>query len=230
MFSAPPMTRNLSGLKVEYALALIYSVKQVSAKQPSGSMPARDSGLGFQGELPVLFHCSSAVPVRLAFGITMARPTTGRFTFFDQGRAGHVSRRRSNAWFPISFFQKQIYRHDGDTSSAAGQFTIVLRPWPEYRWLKRAVTIPAKGDARIEVSWSAGFIRRLMAITVATTTSSRRLRALHLADGRRPPKDHVPAGDGRRAERRKHSHVGSGLQPSAPILFSEVDRLSQPSA
>jgi hypothetical protein len=151
MFIAPPMTRNLSGLKVEYALALIYSSEAGQREAIIGFDAGQGTqDLGFRGELPVLFTVRPAVPVRLSVRDHDGRPTTGRFTFFD--RAGHVYPPQVKRLAPDLFFQKQIYRHDGDrVLLPPGQFTMFYGRGPEYRWLKKPVTIPLKGDARIEV-------------------------------------------------------------------------------
>jgi len=151
MYSAPPMTRNLSGLKVEYALALIYSSEAGQREAIIGFDAGQGTqDLGFRGELPVLFTVRPAVPVRLAIRDHDGQPTTGRLTFFD--RAGHVYPPQVKRLAPDLFFQKQIYRHNGDTVLLPpGQFTMFYGRGPEYRWLKKAVTVPSKGEARIEV-------------------------------------------------------------------------------
>jgi hypothetical protein len=151
MFSAPPMTSNLSGLKVEYALALIYSSEAGQREAIVGFDAGQGTqDLGFRGELPILFTVRPAVHVQLTIRDHDGQPTTGRFTFFD--RAGHVYPPQVKRLAPDLFFQKQIYRHDGDmVLLPPGQFTMYYGRGPEYRWLKRAVTIPSKGNARIEV-------------------------------------------------------------------------------
>ena len=151
MFSAPPMTSNLSGLKVEYALALIYSSEAGQREAIVGFDAGQETqDLGFRGELPVLFTVRPAVPVQLTIRDHDGQPTTGRFTFFD--RAGHVYPPQVKRLAPDLFFQKQIYRYDGEmVLLPPGQFTMYYGRGPEYRWLKKAVTILSKGDARIEV-------------------------------------------------------------------------------
>src|SRR5262249_3099673 len=79
MFSNPPMTRNLSGLKVEYALALIYS-NEAGQREAllSFDIGQGNQDLGFRGELPVLFSVRPALAVRLSVRDDDGQPTTGR--------------------------------------------------------------------------------------------------------------------------------------------------------
>ena len=97
-----------------------------------------------------MFSVRPAVPVRLGIRDHDGQTTTGRFTFFD--RAGHVYPPQVKRLAPDLFFQKQIYRHNGDTVLLPlGQFTMFCGRGPEYRWLKRTVTISSQGEAKIEV-------------------------------------------------------------------------------
>jgi hypothetical protein len=151
MFSSPPMTVNLSGLKVEYALALIYSSEAGQREAIIGfDVNQGNQDLGFRGEVPILFDVRRAVPVRLSIRDHDGKPTTGRLTFFD--RAGHVYPPQVKRLAPDLFFQKQIYRHDGDTVLLPpGEFKMFYGRGPEYRWLKRMVTIPPRDESKIEV-------------------------------------------------------------------------------
>jgi EF hand len=151
MFSSPPMTPNLSGLRVEYALALVYSSEAGEREAILGFDVGQGSqDLGFRGELPVLFHVRPAVPVRLSVRDEGGKPTTGRFTFLD--RSGHVYPPQPKRLAPDLFFQKQIYRQDGDTVLLPpGQFTMFYGRGPEYRWLKRTVTFPSRGESTVQV-------------------------------------------------------------------------------
>lgn len=151
LFASPPMTANLSGLKVEYAIALIYSSE---AGQREATI-AFDIGegtqdLGFRGEVPILFEVKPAIRVKLAVKDHDDTPTTGRFAFFDH--AGHVFPPQAKRLAPDFFFQKQIYRSDGGTVLLPpGEFTMYSGRGPEYRWLKQTVTVPNRGDFQIDV-------------------------------------------------------------------------------
>jgi len=151
MFHQPPMTRNLSGLKIEYAIGLIYSSE--SGKREATI--AFDIGegtqdLGFRGELPVLFDIRRAIAVSLSVEDYDGQPATGRFMFLD--RAGHVYPPQARRLAPDLFFQKQIYRHDGESVFLPpGELTMYYGRGPEYRWLQRAVTIPNSPEHTIKV-------------------------------------------------------------------------------
>ena len=114
------MTANLSGLEVEYAVALIYS----SEPGRREATIAFDVGqgtqdLGFRAEVPVLFTVKPAVAVKLRVLDHDGTPTTGRFQFVD--RQGHVFPPQAKRLAPDLFFQKHIYRaRRRDGAAAAG--------------------------------------------------------------------------------------------------------------
>lgn len=151
MFTGSPMTAKLSGLKVEYALALIYS----SEAGKREATLAFDVGqgtqdLGFRGEVPVLFNVRPGIPVKLSITDVDGKPTTGRFTFRD--KAGRIYPPQAKRLAPDFFFQQQIYRHDGGTVLLPpGEFTMVYGRGPEYRQLERKITVPETGDAHLSV-------------------------------------------------------------------------------
>jgi hypothetical protein len=151
MFSKPPLTPDLSGLKVEYALALISSSEAGKREATLGfDVGQGTQDLGFRGEVPILFEVRPAIPVQLAVTDFDGKPTTGRFVFRDQ--LGHVYPSRAKRLAPDFFFQDQIYRPDGGTVLLPpGEFTLTYSRGPEYRQLQRKVTIPDRGEAKVEV-------------------------------------------------------------------------------
>ena len=150
MFASPPMTASLSGLEVEYAVALIYS-SEAGRREATITF---DTGqgtqdLGFRAELPVLFDVKPAVPVTLRVQDEDGTPTTGRFLFLD--RQGHVFPPQAKRLAPDLFFQRQVYRADGETVLLPpGELTMYYGRGPEYRWLTRTVSVP-QGSAEIAV-------------------------------------------------------------------------------
>jgi len=153
MFTAPPLTAELSGLGVEYALALIYSSEAGKREATIGfDVGQGNQDLGFRGEVPVLFDVKPAVPVLLRVRDADGKPTVGRFTFTDP--YGHVYPPQAKRLAPDFFFQRQIYRPDGGTVLLPpGEFTVEYGRGPEYRLKTRKVTIsppPAGGRPVLE--------------------------------------------------------------------------------
>ncbi len=151
MVQAPPMTPNLSGLKVEYALALVYSTEAGRREATlSFDVGQGTQDLGFRAETPVLFEIRPAIPVTMRVLDFDGKPGTARLTFTD--KTGRVYPPQPKRLAPDFFFQKQIYRHDGGVVLLPpGEFTLLYGRGPEYKQLKKTVTVPARGEASIEV-------------------------------------------------------------------------------
>jgi hypothetical protein len=148
MFTAAPMTTNLSGLEVEYALALVYS-SEAGRREATLTFDAGQGtqDLGFRAEVPVLFTVKPAVAVTLSVLDHDGTPTTGRFQFVD--RQGHVFPPQPKRLAPDLFFQKHIYRAHGETVLLPpGELTMFYGRGPEYRWLKRTIVVPADREPR----------------------------------------------------------------------------------
>lgn len=156
MFASPPMTSNLSGLAVEYALALIYSSESGRREATIGfDIEQGNQDLGFRAEAPVLFDVRPATRVKLQIRDFDGKPTTARLTFRDA--LDHVYPPQVKRLAPDLFFQQQIYRVDGDVVFLPpGELTMESSRGPEYRLLNRKVTIPAPdekngGETTVEV-------------------------------------------------------------------------------
>jgi hypothetical protein len=91
LYTSPPMTDKLSGLKVEYALALIHSSRAGVDRDKDGKLIPKagkleatiivDVGQGTQdvggrGEVPILFDVKPAIPVKLIITDFDGTPTT----------------------------------------------------------------------------------------------------------------------------------------------------------
>jgi len=151
MFQKPPMTDSLSGLKVEYLLALVYSIESGKREATLGfDVGQGTQDLGFRAEAAVLFDVRPGIEVKLSITDFDGKPTSGRFTFLD--KLNHVYPPQPKRLAPDFFFQKQIYRHDGGTVLLPpGELTMVYGRGPEYKLVTKKVTIPEKGDASIAV-------------------------------------------------------------------------------
>jgi hypothetical protein len=134
---APPLAPALSGLKVEYVVLLIYA-------SAAGKRTATiDIGGTF---LDVEFDVRPAIPVRLEIQDVDALPSTARLLITDE--AGHVYPPQPKRLAPDLFFQKQIYRHDGESVLLPpGKFKVAYGRGPEYNTLEKELVVPAQGTA-----------------------------------------------------------------------------------
>ena len=151
MHDSAPMTANLSGLEVEYGIALVYSSE--SGKREATLVFDIGQGtqdLGFRAEVPVLFQISPAVKVKLDVKDFDDKDTTARLTFTDaQGRVFPPQARRLA---PDFFFQKHLYRPSGGSVLLPpGEFTMEASRGPEYRTVKTKVTIPSAKETTLPV-------------------------------------------------------------------------------
>lgn len=146
MFDQAPMTAKLSGLNVEYALALIHC-SEAGTREATIAFDVGEGtqDLEFRSEVPVLFSVRPAIPVKLAIRDADGQPTTTRLEFRDlQGRVYPPQAKRLA---PDFFFQPQIYRKDGDVVLLPpGEFTLESSRGPEYVRQVRRVTIAESGE------------------------------------------------------------------------------------
>ena len=149
MFQSPPMTRNLSGLGVEYAIALIYSSESGQREATIGfDVGAGSQDLGFRGEVPVLFDVRPAIPVTLSIRDHDGQPTTARLTIRDQ--VGHVVPPQVKRLAPDFFFQPQIYRRDGEVIQLSpGTYDVEYSRGPEYIVRRKRFTVSSSQPAKV---------------------------------------------------------------------------------
>jgi hypothetical protein len=150
IFDSPPMTGELSGLAVEYAIGLLYSTESGKREATIGfDVGQGTQDIGFRGEVPVLFDVKPGLAVKIRVRDEHGTPTIGRFQFTD--KFGHVFPPLAKRLMPDLFFQKQIYRPDGGTVILPpGEITVEYGRGPEYKLLTKTVTIPASGTAELD--------------------------------------------------------------------------------
>jgi len=149
MFTRPPMTPHLSGLEVEYALALLYS-RDAGKREASVAfdLGGATQDLGFRAESPVLFDIQPAVRVKLRVRDHDRSPATASFIFRDA--ADHVHPPQAKRLAPDFYFQPQIYRTDGDiVLLPPGKLTVEFTRGPEYRRLRREITMAPTAEAEL---------------------------------------------------------------------------------
>ncbi len=151
MFQSGPMTAGLSGLEVEYAIALIGSSEAGKREATIGfDVGVGTQDLGFRGEVPVLFDVRPAVPVKLSIRDHDGTPTTAKLVFRDQ--QDRVYPLQAKRLAPDLFFQPQIYRHDGEpVLLPPGKLTLEFSRGPEYRVLKKVVEVKAGDSQTLEL-------------------------------------------------------------------------------
>ena len=144
MFRSQPMTPQLSGLNAEYAIVLVYS-HESGKREATLAFDVGDGtqDLGFRGEVPILFSVKPAIPVTLRIADFDGTPTTARLVFQDDSGRFHPLQAKRKA--PDLFFQRQIYRADGEAVLLPpGKFTVQSSRGPEYQVETREVDIPAE--------------------------------------------------------------------------------------
>ena len=151
MFDQPPMTDRLSGLEVEYAIALLLSTEADKREATIGfDLGQGEQDLGFRGELPVLFEARPAIPIRLSIRDDDGSPTTASLIIRDA--QGHVYPLQPKRLAPDFFFQPQIYRANGETVLLPpGEFTIQYGRGPEYLTLDQPLKVlqtPSPSDVQ----------------------------------------------------------------------------------
>jgi hypothetical protein len=145
MFGSPPLAEKLTGLRVEYVVALIYSS---DAGRREAEIGLDLGGAGANVKLPL--EIRPAVPVRLSIKDHDGRPTTARLTFRD--KSGRVYPPQPRRLAPDLFFQPHIYRSDGGTVLLPpGELTLTWTRGPEYRELSRTIRVPDAGPATVAI-------------------------------------------------------------------------------
>ncbi|MGV8879600.1 MAG: CehA/McbA family metallohydrolase [Sphingobacteriaceae bacterium] len=159
MFRDRPLLPHLSGLKLEYAIVQVYSKDAGKREVEIGFNIGQGSqDIGFRNSIPVLFHIRPSVKVVLNIKDDDGMPAMASFVITDSiervpGRLSGVyplPSRRVAAYdeYPDFFFQRQIYRNDGEhVNLAPGKYTVTFTRGPEYIPLTKQITIPADKDS-----------------------------------------------------------------------------------
>jgi hypothetical protein len=152
MFQSSPMAARLSGLEVEYAIALIYSSRADAAPANlSFSLTEEGRDLARSNELTLPVTVKPAVTVELRVRDADGQPTIAKLQFMD--KLGHVYPPQPKRLAPDLFFQPHIYRADGESVLLPpGWFTMQSSRGPEYRVQERTVEIAATKEAQLEIA------------------------------------------------------------------------------
>lgn len=145
-----PLRSRLTGLEVEYRAVTIFSRDQGRREASLAFHIGQGTqDIGFRNAVPILFRCQPAVDVTLGVRDTDGQPTTAAFIVRDS--RGRVYPNPSRRLAPDFFFHHQVYRHDGESLTLPpGEYTIQVSRGPEYRPIKRQVTIPAVAQHQLD--------------------------------------------------------------------------------
>jgi hypothetical protein len=145
MFNKQPLTKELSGLPLEYRVLSLYSrdPSQREAKLEF-NVGQGTQDLGFRSEVDLLFQCAPAREVQLHVLDERGKPTTAMFVFRDH--QGRVYPSLAKRLAPDFAFHRQIYRADGETIRLPdGQYEVEFTRGPEY--LTRTLTFEVNGPS-----------------------------------------------------------------------------------
>ena len=156
MYQGAPLSKNLSGLGLEYAVIQVYSRDEgdrsmtmsfnIGKLQSSGtgSDPYTPANPGMRGEAKLNFKVGPAIPVKLKIVDEDGSPTAVRLLVRD--KQGQVYPYRSKRYAPDLFFQNHVYRYDGETIELPpGEYTFDVRRGPHYPPETKNVTVAAAG-------------------------------------------------------------------------------------
>lgn len=152
MFGQQPLTRDLSGLELEYRVLQVYS-RDAGRKEATlgfGLFSADGKKKEAASEQArYVLESAPAVIVRLKVHDVDGKPVMGAFTFRDQ--QGRYYPAMSRRLAPDFGFHPQVYRADGETVSLQpGKYTVTYTRGPEYLVLSREITVPASAATHEE--------------------------------------------------------------------------------
>lgn len=163
MYRSRPMQANLSGIQLEYAIVQIYS-KDSGKREAEIGFNAGDAtqDIGFRNTVHILFDVSKAIKVSLHITGEDGSPSMASVLITDE--INRVSGRLSNVYplpsrrvaasdeYPDFFFQKQVYRNDGEhVMLPPGKFHVTYTRGPEYLPQEMDILVPEGRDS-MEVS------------------------------------------------------------------------------
>jgi hypothetical protein len=141
MYNRQPLKKDLSGLKLEYAIVQLYS-RDAGKREAkiSFNVGQGTQDLGYRNDVDLLFDCLPAHPVTLRVRDENNQPTTASFLIRDaQGRVYPSPAKRLA---PDFAFHPQVYRADGETIKLPkGDYTIELSRGPESITKKETISV-----------------------------------------------------------------------------------------
>jgi hypothetical protein len=151
-FRRAPLGERLTGLELEYLILEVYSRDAGQRAAELGfDVGQGTQDIGFRNDISILFEATPARRIALRVKDEKGNPTTASLTFEDE--RGRVYPNQSKRLAPDFFFQKQVYRADGETISLPhGTYTVKSTGGPEYLARVQKVVVDAKGPSEIAVA------------------------------------------------------------------------------
>jgi hypothetical protein len=140
-YAQKPIEPQLSGLELEYRIALLYSRDPGRREAQIGAMVgAGTEDIGFRNRTAVLFEVAPSHDIPLRVRDENGKPVMASFRIKD--KVGRIYPARSKRLAPDFFFHEQIYRADGESVRLpAGEFTVTCGRGPEYIPETRTISI-----------------------------------------------------------------------------------------
>ena len=159
MYTGKPLQKNLTGFKLEYAVVQLYTKDRDQRQVELGLNVGQGSqDIGFRNTTHILFDIRPSVKVKLRVKDVDGSPVMAAFTITDSiqrvpGRLSAMyplpSRRVADFdEYPDFFFQKHVYRTDGEhVLLAPGKYQVSYTRGPEYIPQKKIIEIPEGIDS-----------------------------------------------------------------------------------
>ena len=145
MYDEKPLEPQLSGLPLEYRVVTLYSRDRGRREAQLGATVGSGSeDIGFRNRVAIVFRVDPSEDVVIRVRDEHGRPAVASLLIED-GR-GRVYPARSKRLAPDFFFQRHVYRADGESIRLpAGEYSVTCGRGPEYVTEQRRIQIRA-GD------------------------------------------------------------------------------------
>ncbi len=142
MFDSQPITKTLSGLRLEYRIIQLYTRDTGKREALIGfNIGQGTQDIGFRNAVPILFDCVPSTELVLGVLDDDGKPTFASFIVRD--KAGRVYPSPARRLAPDFFFHPQIYRGDNESVHLPpGKYDVVYTRGPEYLIERRTIDVP----------------------------------------------------------------------------------------
>jgi hypothetical protein len=141
MYDEKPLEPRLSGLSLEYRIVTLYSRDRGRREAQLGATIGSGSeDIGFRNRVAIVFRVDPSEETTVRVRDEHGRPAVASLLVED--RRGRVYPARSKRLAPDFFFQRQVYRADGETIRLpAGEYNVTCGRGPEYVSERRRLEI-----------------------------------------------------------------------------------------